>query len=94
VVVPVVNRITGDDPTRLVRDRCEPVRQYRVMASGNVLAGHGELVGTVIPGDKFKAQRTNGAPYFTHRYYGIVLRTGTWGYVDQAQLKFSTESCL
>ena len=36
----MVNRVTGDDPTRLVRDRCEPVRQYRITASGNVLAEH------------------------------------------------------
>jgi hypothetical protein len=94
VAVLVVNLATGNDPTRLVRDRCEQVRQYRLTASGNVLASNGELVGTVVPGDLFKAQRTNGAPYFTHRYYGFVLRTGTWGYVDQSKLKFLTQTCL
>ena len=94
VAVLVVTRVTGNDPTRLVRDRCEHVRQYRITTSGNILASNGELVGTVVPGDMFKAQRTNGAPYFTHRYYGYVLRSGTWGYVDQSKLKFLTETCM
>jgi len=94
LAVLVVTLVAGGDPTRLVRDRCEQVRQYRVTASGNILASHGDLVGTVVPGDVFKAQRTNGAPYFVHRYYGFVVRTGTWGYVDQSKLKFLTQTCL
>jgi len=94
VVALVVTRLTGGDPTRLIRPRCEHVRRYRITASGNVLASNRYLVGTIVPGDTFKAQRTNGAPYFMHRYYGIVVRTGTWGYVDQSKLKFLSETCL
>ena len=93
MVVLAVTRSTSDDPTRLVRDRCEHVRRYRITASGNILAGHGELVGSVVPGDQFKAQRTNGLPYCAHRYYGIVLRTGA-AYVDESKLDFLAETCL
>jgi hypothetical protein len=94
VAVLVVNLLTRDDPSRLIRDRCEHVRQYRITTSGNVLSSGGEVVGTVVAGDMFKAQRTNGLPYFKHRYYGTVLRTGAWGYVDQSKLQFSANTCL
>ena len=90
----VVNLFGHDEPGGPSRGHCERVRQYRITTSGNILASNGEVVGTVVTGDLFKAQRTNGLPYFAHRYYGTVVRTGTWGYVDQSKLRFSANTCL
>lgn len=79
---------------REIRDHCERVREYRVTTSGNVLAGSGDVVGEIAAGDLFKAQRLNGLPHFTHRYYGIVVRTRVWGYVVPTKLDFVADTCL
>jgi hypothetical protein len=73
---------------------CAPLRQYRVLTGGNVLAAGGEVVATVVAGDVFDASTTHGTPYYAHRYYGTVLRTGVWGYVDSKKLQFVKDTCF
>jgi transcriptional regulator with XRE-family HTH domain len=73
---------------------CASLRQYRVVTGGNVLAAGGEVIATVVAGDLFDAATTHGTPYYAHRYYGTVLRTGVWGYVDSKKLQFVKDTCF
>ena len=59
-----------------------------------MLSSGGEIIATVTSGDLFDARTTNGMPYYAHRYYGVVLRTGVWGYVDSKKLVFVKDACF
>jgi hypothetical protein len=70
--------------------------------ASSVPRGHGRqravvrrrIIATVTSGDLFDARTTNGMPYYAHRYYGVVLRTGVWGYVDSKKLVFVKDACF
>jgi transcriptional regulator with XRE-family HTH domain len=72
---------------------CQPARRYEVTRSGNLLSAHRSVMGTTQPGDVFYATRLNAAPY-AGRHYGVLERTGQWGYIDVGKVTHPRATCI